>query len=117
MSFQPSAAGCGGFIDRVQFAPRRCKAEPVFVGLLMYRERSGRRHVVRGFACTRHTYHFDAYRPLEERDRVVLERRRDRERVERAGRVWAGEDEHPLAWGRDADELIKRAQAWMVARS
>lgn len=116
MPFQDSAAGCGGFIDRVQLAPRRCKAEPTVVGLRMYQERSGRRHVVRGFACDRHADHLDVHRPIEDRDRVILDRRRERERVELAGRVWEGEDEEPLAWGREADELLERARAWSAAQ-
>lgn len=112
--FQDSAAGCGGYIDHVQLAPRPCGAEPIYVGLHLYRQPSGRRHVVRGFACDRHTAHFAAYRPIEDRDRLLLERRRERRRVEMAGRVWDGEREQPLAWGQEADELIARARAWMA---
>ena len=117
MPFEDLAAGCGGFIDRVALAPRRCQAEPVFVGLKMYRQPSGRRFVVRGFACERHTDHFDAYRPIEDRDLALLECRRERERVELAGRVWDGEDEQPLAWGQEADALIERAWAWHARRT
>lgn len=116
MVFQDLAAGCGGYVDRVALAPRSCEVEPTMVGLKMYRERSGRRHVVRGFACDRHTAHFDVYRPIEGRDRAILDRRRERERVELAGRVWEGEREVPLAWGREADELLERARAWSAAQ-
>lgn len=116
MVFQDSAAGCGGYVDRVALAPRPCEVEPTMVGLTMYREPSGRRQLVRGFACDRHAAHFDVHRPIEDRDRPILDRRRERERVELAGRAWDGEREEPLAWGREADELLERARAWSAAQ-
>lgn len=116
MTFMESAAGCGGFVQPAGLAPRACQAAPEFVGLKMYRQDSGRRHVVRGFACAGHVEHFDVARPLRDADRALLERRRERQRVELSGRRWDGEREGPLAWGREADELLERARAWVVAR-
>lgn len=98
VTFLDAAAGCGGGVEHTYFAPSSCTAEPTFVGLKMYRHPSGRRHVVRGFACARHVDHFDVARLMCERDHVLLELRRERQRVELAGRRWEGEREGPLAW-------------------
>lgn len=113
MPFVSGSAGCGSYVDRGNLAPKPCGAEPTHAGLIMFRRPSGRRYVVREFTCATHADHLDVARPIQERDRPVLQRRRDREQAQLAGRAWSGEDEQPVAWGREADELMERARAWM----
>lgn len=113
--FQVMAAGCGGFVQPAVLAPMSCVAEPTKVGLIMAGKPGQRRAVWRAFACDEHADVLLAARPLLPRDRDVLARRREKRRVLLAGRRYAGEDEGPLARGRAADELVKRARAWAAA--
>jgi hypothetical protein len=107
--FRVMAAGCGGYVDHPLLAPSSCTAEPTVVGLVMVGTAGQRRALWRGFACDAHADNLLAARALLPRDRDVLARRRDQQR---AGQRWAGEREGALAWGREADQLLARAQAW-----
>lgn len=114
--FRVMAAGCGGYVHHAVLPPSSCVQEPTVVGLVMHGKPGQRRAVWRGFACDVHARQLIGARPLLPRDRDVLARRRDADRVEVAGERWAGEREGPLARGREADELVKRAVAWAARR-
>lgn len=114
--FQVMAAGCGGYVHQIVTGPSACESEPTVVGLLMYRAgRTGRRAAWRGFACDAHADQLLAARALLPRDRDVLARRRENQRVQIAGRRWAGEQEGPLARGAEADRLLAQALSWAAA--
>jgi hypothetical protein len=95
-------------VHHALLAPSSYPAEPTVVGLVMVGKPGQRRALWRGFACDAHADHLLAARALLPRDRDILARRRDQQR---AGRP-AGEREGALAWGREADQLLARAQAW-----
>lgn len=106
------AAGCGAFVHQDLLPPSECPHEPTVTGLVLYGGPGKRRAVWQGFACSAHAAHLRGARPLLPRDRGLLAARRDARRTELAGRRWAGEREGPLARGREADELLARAEAW-----
>lgn len=113
--FRTLAAGCGGYVHYAVMPPSSCLGEPTVVGLVMVGKPGRRRAVWRGFACDAHADRLLGARPLLPRDRDVLARRREAQRVEVAGERWAGEREGPLARGAEADELVARAVAWVAA--
>src|SRR5689334_21995609 len=106
------AAGCGGYVHHAVLAPSECNAEPTVTGLVLIGEPGKRRAVWRGFACDAHADELRGARPLLPKDRDELARRREARRAQRAGHRWPGEREGALAWGREADELLARAEAW-----
>lgn len=110
--FRLLAAGCGGFLHHDQVAPRQCDREPVVVGLVLIGEPGRRRALWRGFACELHADALLAARALRPRDQALLTHRHTAWHTQLAGRPWHGAPEQPLAWGREADELLARAQAW-----
>lgn len=112
--FRLLAAGCGGFIHHEKVAPRQCDREPVVVGLVMIGGPGRRRALWRGFACAAHAGELLAARALRPRDQALLAHRREAWQTQLAGRPWRGTPEQPLAWGREADELLARAQAWVA---
>ena len=114
--FRTLAAGCGGYDQHLTTPPSACFGEVVVVGLVLVGRPGKRRAVWRGFACSRHAHQLLGARPLLPRDRDVLARRREERHIRLAGHRWAGEREGPLARGREADELIQRAEAWLRAR-
>lgn len=114
--FRVMSAGCGGYDQHTVIPPSACVNEPVVVGLYPTGRPGRRRSVWRGFACRRHAHQLVAARPLLPRDRDVLARRRDEQRVQITGRRWAGEREGALAHGREAGDLVARAVAWAKAR-
>lgn len=109
-AFRAMAAGCGGLVHHDGTGPSACTAPPTAAGLRVYAQR--RLAVWLGFACNSHAHQLVAPRPLLDRDREVLRRRREREATLLAGRAWNGEEEGPLARGRDAARLVARAEAW-----
>lgn len=113
--FRTLAAGCGGYDQHLTTPPSACVGEVVVVGLVLVGQPGKRRAVWRGFACSGHAHRLIAARALLPRDRDVLARRREAQHVQLAGHRWAGEREGPLARGRDADELIAHAVAWVEA--
>lgn len=114
-AFRVMAAGCGGFRTHPTLAPDSCTNEPTHAGLCFYGAPGSRRAIWLGFACPAHVHQLVAARLLLPRDRDVLDRRRDQQRTELAGRRWAGERDAPLARGKEADDLLARARAWAVA--
>lgn len=110
--FRLKAAGCGCFVHHAGDAPCQCDREPVVVGLVMIGEPSQRRTLWRGFACDDHVGELLAARALLPRDHALRAHRRDAWHTQLAGRRWTGSPGQPLAWGREAAELLARAQAW-----
>ena len=110
--FRVLAAGCGGYVQHELLAPSQCQAEPTVTGLVLVGEAGKRRSVWRGFACDAHACHLRAVRQLLPRDRDLLAARRESHRQAVAGSRWPGEREGALAWGRQADELLARAEEW-----
>jgi len=100
---------CGGYEPDNQAAPRRCLQRVVAAGLVDRLE-SRRPAVWLSFACAGHVGNLIAARPLLDRDRAEMARRRfhhDAMRID--------PDRGPLATGRAARELLARAQRWATA--
>ena len=108
--FRAMTAGCGGLLHRDPSGPTPCPGEVIAVGLRLYTFR--RSTVWLAFGCEQHLDQLIAPRRLLPRDHETLLLRRDRQRLHRAGRTWFGDEEQPLARGRDAERLVARAQAW-----
>lgn len=115
--FRLLAAGCGGFVHYDGVAPHQCMQEPVVVGLVLIGEPGLRRALWRGFACEVHAGELLAARALRPRDQALLAHRREAWHTQLAGRRWSGTPEQPLAWGREADELLARALDWVARHS
>jgi hypothetical protein len=100
--FYASDGTCGGYCQEMWTAPSRCPAPVVAAGLVLYEQ--PRPTVWWAFACPDHIEHLTAARPLLDRDRAEITRRRT-----------PGERAGPLAVGREARELLDWARRWARA--
>jgi len=103
--FHVHAASCGGYQHGVRTGPVSCP-RPVVAGLV-FNQYERRPSVWWAFTCAGHVGHLIAARPLLERDRAELARRRyyyDRRELD--------PDQRPLAVGMAARELVERARRW-----
>lgn len=105
--FYASDGSCGGYRHGMWTAPARCPAAPVAAGLAFYEK--PRPVVIWAFACPEHVEHLIAPRPLLERDRAEMARRRELSARHEPDPVG------PLAVGRAARELLDRARRWAHA--
>lgn len=110
--FRPQDPSCGAYRYGVWTAPSPCPYPVAAAGLYFNRadHRPYRWSVWWAFACPEHAHELVAARPLLDRDRAEIARRRDlREH-------WTpGRDVEPLAVGRHAAELVERAHRWATA--
>ena len=106
-AFRAMSAGCGGLTPGDN---RSCNGEVTATGLWFYSHR--RSAVWQGFACEQHAQLLIAPRRLLPRDYDVLRRRQRRAPGQHTEAHYAGEQDGPLARGRDAEQLVARAQAW-----
>lgn len=102
--FYPTDGSCGGYRHGVWTAPSRCLSPVVAAGLIFYEKPRAR--VWWAFACPDHAEHLTAARPLLDRDRAEIARRRSAAPLDRT---------EPLAVGQAARDLIERAQRWASA--
>lgn len=102
--FYATDGSCGGYRHGVWTAPARCLTPVVAAGLVFYDQ--PRPRVWWAFACPDHAEHLTAARPLLDRDRAEITRRRTAAPPDRT---------EPLAVGRAARDLIDRAQRWADA--
>lgn len=113
--FQASRAGCGSYTNSPLTAAAPCTTPPVWAGVVFY-PRSNPPELWLAFTCDRHRDALDVARPLEERDRDELARRRERWRATVEDKVpWTPEE--PLARGVEARERFARAKAWGAGRA
>lgn len=111
--FQASRAGCGSYTNNPLTAAAPCATAPSWVGVVFY-PRSQPPSLWRAFACDRHRDQLDVARPLEQRDRDELARRRERWRATvEDHRPWIPEE--PLATGAEARARFEAAQRWAKA--
>lgn len=102
--FYPTDGSCGGYRQGIWTAPARCHSPVVAAGLVFYEQ--PRPRVWWAFACPDHAEHLTAARPLLDRDRAEIARRRT---------AAPGDRTEALAAGRAARELLDRARRWADA--
>lgn len=104
-----SRGGCAAAAYGFGGAPHQCPGRVEWTGLVWF-ESPAPGEVWKAFACDGHRDQLVAARPLEDRDRVELQRRRDKHQAGLEGRPWA--PDRPLAVGPDARRLLDRAKDW-----
>lgn len=110
--FRPQEPSCGAYRHGVWTAPSGCPRPVVAAGLYFNRSdhRVHRWSVWWAFVCPEHAGELIAARPLLDRDRAEIARRRD------LVTHWTpGNHVQPLAAGRPAADLVERARRWAAA--
>lgn len=107
--FYLHGASCGGYRHGVWTAPTSCSLPVVAAGLVLGGDRR-RPTVWLAFSCAEHVEHLDVARPLTDRDRAEMARRRTHAEASRPD-----PDVGPLATGRAARKLLARARRWAAA--
>jgi hypothetical protein len=106
--------GCLIMAQPAGAAPRSCHAPVTHAGLAFFEHESGRCYVYKVFACSAHSDEITAAHPMLDHDRAELERRREAQRQvleEHAPAETCYLD--PIAYGREARELVARAKVWV----
>lgn len=101
---------CGGYQHGVWTAPTRCPAPVVAAGIVLGHATRRRPAVWLAFSCAEHVGHLDVARPLTDRDRAEITRRREHAQTRRPD-----PDSGPLATGQAARELVARVRRWAAA--
>ena len=105
---QASRGGCAIMASGYKGTPRNCEGHVTHAGLRWF---PSNRTLWLVFACAAHADQLEAARPLLDRDRAELARRRERTRRQLAGQPTHWEPQ-PLATGAAGLRLLERARTW-----
>lgn len=102
-----SAAGCAFYTSGGGAAPSHCQRKTTHAGLIWFPHS---RSLWWSFACVVHASGLEAARPLNDRDRAELSRRREKLRATLQDKApWVPDE--PLARGAEGLRILERARA------